>query len=121
MNYFITKFTKLRISRHSYNQPTIENRKIIAVSKLKMMYDEKRMVREIVYEWQKRAAMTRREDISSGNVVNVKNIVSELSFIVKHVKILTEMEVESGELKFWVGQITHGKPIKFNQDQKTAA
>lgn len=85
------------------------------------MYDEKRMVREIVYEWQKKAAMTRREDIGTNNVVNVKNIVSELSFIVQRVKILTEMEVESGELKFWVGQTTHGKPIKFNQDHKMAA
>lgn len=67
--------------------------------------------------------MTRREDIGSNSSnssnsvfnVNVKNIVSELCFIVKSVKIIADGGVEMGEMKVWVGQSTFGRPIRFGQ------
>lgn len=48
-------------------------------------------------------------------IMNVKDIVSELGFIIDEVATSPNSGVEEGDVKLWVGQITHQKAIKFNR------
>jgi hypothetical protein len=49
-------------------------------------------------------------------MLDVKHVVSELCFSMDRLKSPSDFPTKSGEVKLWVGQMTHNKTIKFSLD-----
>lgn len=79
----------------NYNTQTLEKRRLSTINKIRFAYKDKKKLKDLIYHWHELAVMKVTEKPEKG-IMDVKQIVSELSFLVSMVKVPAYLNIRSG-------------------------